>query len=116
MIAHRLLVCGGRKFGNEKALCQLLDELHKVPGIDVVITGDATGADACAREWAKKNQVRLEVHYALWDKHKKSAGPIRNQEMLAEGRPTLAVVAPGGNGTQDMVSRLKKAGVRIWYV
>jgi hypothetical protein len=48
---------------------------------------------------------------ADWEKLGRSAGPIRNQAMLDEGRPDLVVAFPGHHGTADMVRRARAAGV-----
>lgn len=46
-------------------------------------------------------------------KHGRAAGPIRNQQMLDEGKPHLVVAFPGGTGTADMVRRAQAAGVLV---
>jgi len=56
------------------------------------------------------------VFLANWRTHGKAAGPIRNQQMLDEGRPHLVVAFPGGTGTADMVRRAKAAGVPVMEV
>ena len=51
---------------------------------------------------------------AKWDelgRNGRKAGPIRNQQMLDEGRPSLVVAFPGGRGMADMVRRARNAGV-----
>lgn len=50
---------------------------------------------------------------ANWSKYKKKAGPIRNQQMLDEGKPDLVVAFSGGTGTADMVHRAKVANVKV---
>jgi hypothetical protein len=44
------------------------------------------------------------------------AGPLRNYQMLEEGKPDLVVAFPGGGGTKDMVRRAVKAGVSVHEV
>jgi hypothetical protein len=53
------------------------------------------------------------VYPADWAKHGRAASPIRNQQMLDEGRPNLVVAFPGGRGTADMVRRARSAGVEV---
>ena len=43
----------------------------------------------------------------------RSAGPIRNQAMLDEGRPDLVVAFPGHHGTADIVRRARAAGIKV---
>lgn len=86
----------------------------------VIIEGKAPGADThagnYARGWMTQRRPRmdLEEYPADWKKYRKAAGPIRNQQMLDEGKPTdwLAFVdkpLSESTGTADMVSRLRKA-------
>ena len=64
-----------------------------------IISGMASGADTFAVEWAARFGFPLRAFPAEWDKHGRSAGPIRNQRMLDEGKPDLVVAFPGGKGT-----------------
>jgi len=110
----RVLVCGGRDFSDRTLLKATLD--HLAPS--VVISGGARGADALAAEWAEATGwnvggVHLEEFPADWTAHGKAAGPIRNQQMLDEGKPDLVVAFPGGRGTADMVRRARAAGVEV---
>jgi hypothetical protein len=45
---------------------------------------------------------------ANWGRYGPAAGPIRNTQMLIEGRPELVVFFPGGDGTKDMVEKARK--------
>ena len=68
---------------------------------------------ATMNKWAKDNNMKLKVYPADWELHGKSAGPIRNQQMLIEGKPDLVLAFPGGKGTAHMVSIAKKKGVKV---
>jgi len=78
-----------------------------------VIAGGARGADTMAARWAESRGVELYVVTAEWDKLGRKAGPIRNQRMLSEHKPELAVAFPGGRGTDDMVRRAESAGILV---
>jgi hypothetical protein len=78
--------------------------------------GGATGADALAIQWAMHRRVNFRVYYADWDGKGKSAGPIRNRQMLADFKPNLVIAFPGGAGTTDMIAVAKKAGVTVQRV
>lgn len=133
---ERILVCGGREFGSlllpaweiseaertkivnkaefEKQLCfRVLNAAKQKYDIECIIQGGAKGADRLGRVWAYENNIRCEEYRADWDRDKKAAGPIRNQRMLDEAKPTLVVAFPGGSGTRDMVTRARKAGVKV---
>lgn len=121
-----VLICGGRDLTDWRWFA---DELEKI-AFDYfprtspdkygnflysvkIIAGGARGADTLAYDWAVVNWTKYQEFKADWNKHKKAAGPIRNQQMLDEGRPELVIAFPGGSGTADMVRRAKKAGVRV---
>lgn len=109
----RVLVCGDRNFSDTEYLYEILDECHKNRLIDVIIEGDARGADRIAGYWAKKNKIDLRIFPADWAKYGKAAGPIRNKQMLDEGKPDLVIafLAPNSIGTANMLAQAQKAGV-----
>ena len=110
----RVLVCGGRNYRDVRSVFASLDGLKPSPSF--IIHGGATGADACAAEWARKRMIESKAYHAAWRTHGRAAGPIRNQRMLDHGRPELVVAFPGGSGTADMVRRAKAAGVTVLEV
>lgn len=111
--ARRMLVCGGRDFGDHRWLYRVLDDLHAVNRIGLVIHGAARGADSLAHSWAVSRGVEPWPFPARWSIDGPGAGPIRNGRMLAEAQPHFCVAFPGGTGTQDMIKRAHKAGVLV---
>lgn len=113
----RVLVCGGRNYGNVARVAQELDALGRAYGTLVIIEGGATGADAIARAWWR-HYARGELYTvrADWKRHGKAAGPIRNQLMVEAYKPQLVLAFPGGRGTADMVRRAKAAGIQVLEV
>lgn len=109
----RLLVCGGRDFAGYNLLQDTLDAIRKDTGIDLMIQGGASGADALAARWAKKRGITVLTFMAAWHRHGKAAGPLRNQQMIEEGKPDLVIAFPGGRGTDDMVWRALQAGIEV---
>jgi hypothetical protein len=110
----RVIVCGGRDFNDETAAWNLLSHVFDDRGEpDLIIHGGAKGADAIAGDYANRTKTKCQVFPANWKRDGKAAGPIRNQRMLAEGKPDLVVALPGGKGTADMVRRAKAAGIEV---
>lgn len=109
----KVLVCGGRDFNDAMTLGSWLGGIHKRGGISLLIHGGARGADFMAGEFAKWAGIPVRVYSADWDKHGRAAGPIRNQQMLDDGKPDLVVAFEGGRGTADMVRRAKASGVHV---
>lgn len=109
----RVLICGSRFFADIDAVRALVATF--APGT-VVIHGAAPGADSYAKVCARQAGLKVEAYPANWKQHKKAAGPIRNQQMLDEGRPDIVYAFPGGpldetTGTKDMVTRARSAGI-----
>ena len=53
------------------------------------------------------------MYPADWDTHGRGAGPIRNKQMLEEGKPDLVIAFPGGKGTANMIGQAKEAGIPV---
>ena len=119
----RVLVCGGRDYSNVEQLYKVLDRVDgswesadSTGPISTIISGHARGADQLAEKYANEKNIPLEIYPAQWDVYGKSAGVIRNQEMLDEGLPDLVVAFPGGKGTAHMVKIAQKANVMMLQV
>jgi hypothetical protein len=112
---ERLVITGGRDFEDRDAVFSALDAVKRIhPELKVLIHGDARGADTLAKEWALERGLTPEPYPANWDKFKKAAGFIRNQEMIDRGKPHAAVAFPGESGTSDMVDRINLAKIPLW--
>ena len=109
----RVLVCGGRDYKDAARVAQVLDTLHAQHGFTVVIEGGALGVDSWAALWAQGRGIAGETYPADWTAYGKAAGPIRNLQMISNGKPDLVVAFPGGRGTADMVRRAKTAGIKV---
>lgn len=116
----RVLVCGGRDYGNRDLVYETLDQFHTERPITLLIQGGATGADALAKDWANSRNIALQEFVADWDNldvpvllmkfrrgkaYNALAGIERNKRMLAEGVPDVVIKFPGGRGTFDMLCR-----------
>jgi len=110
----RVLVCGGRDYSSYNKVKKVLSELRPAPTL--IIHGGARGADNLADKWAFENGIEREVYKADWDKHDRRAGPIRNSQMLKEGKPDLVIAFPGGIGTADMVNKSLRANVKVLQI
>jgi predicted Rossmann-fold nucleotide-binding protein len=101
----RVLVCGGRDYDNRRRVESVLEALRTAYPELIVIEGGATGADAHARRWAIEKGIWHETYPANWQRFGRSAGTLRNAQMLREGRPDIVIVFPGGAGTLDMLNQ-----------
>jgi hypothetical protein len=107
----RILFCGDREWSNYKTICDVMADLKP----DVVIEGEARGADSMARDAAEYFGIPVERYPANWKVYGRAAGPIRNTQMLDEGKPDLVVAFhndfKNSKGTKNMVEQARKRGI-----
>jgi hypothetical protein len=119
----RVLVCGSRGWHDPRpinALIAGLDVLAEGRGEKLtLIHGGAQGADRLSGSLAEQWGAEVREVPADWEKNGRAAGPIRNQKMLDEEHPQVvfAFRSEGkSNGTDDMVSRAKRAGIPTYVI
>lgn len=110
VVGRRIGVTGGRDNYDYIHIHRVLKEVLK-PG-DTLVHGGARGVDSVAAQTATYLGNAIETHQANWGKHGKSAGGIRNQEMVDTGLD-IVVQFRGGAVTSDMVKRCKVAGIMV---
>ena len=108
------IVCGGRDYKKQRDVWDALQTINTGRGLQKIIHGGASGADAHAASYANALGVPVQAFQADWDSHGKAAGPIRNQQMIDEGHPNLVVAFPGGRGTANMMKLARAAGLSVW--
>lgn len=119
----RVLVSGDRHWTDKWIVERILDGIRDcyAPRF-TLIEGCARGADHAAEVWAGKRELsKSHEHYpARWDDHGRATGPIRNRQMLTEGKPTIVIAfhddLENSKGTKDMVNAAKKAAVPVYVV
>lgn len=111
----RVLVCGDRNYSRYSEVYRVLKAI--AGDVTCVIEGEARGADTFGRLAAESMKIPVEKYPAKWSEYGKAAGPIRNQQMLDEGKPDLVLAFHSNinesKGTADMIERAKKAGIPV---
>ncbi len=111
------LICGGRNFDDQEMFGHAMGDLVRLKGVPKkIIHGACSGADKMGDSFAEKfalEMQRFPVRKADWKARGLAAGPIRNQQMIDEGKPDLVVAFPGGSGTADVVTRARQAGIDV---
>lgn len=113
----RVLVCGTRSYFNEPFMRSVLEKLDKGA---VIIEGEASGADSQARVVAESLGLAVEKFPANWSKYGRSAGFVRNTQMLQEGHPdeVYAFFEDLGayeksKGTKNMIAQASRVGIPV---
>ena len=109
----KAIVCGGRDFNDHEYLWSVMNQAKNWWNLTTIIHGGAKGADTHAGDWAKYRGLTVIKVPALWNLHGKSAGIIRNKEMLGL-QPDVVIAFKGGTGTENMITINRKAGVPVF--
>jgi YspA, cpYpsA-related SLOG family len=106
-----VLCCGSRYYSDYEKVVACLRSMD----ISLVISGGCRGADTLSVAVAKYYGIPFLEFPANWNKFGKSAGIIRNQKMLDEGKPDFVLAfhsdLQNGKGTLDMLRQVQKAGI-----
>lgn len=110
----KLLVCGSRTITDMYYVFNCIDstiEYLRVFGcyIVAIIEGQAVGVDYLAGLFAKSHQLELMDDFKpKWNKYGKSAGFIRNKEMVDLCDKGMAIWDGKSKGTTHTISLLRK--------
>lgn len=122
----RVIICGSRNSEQRDHIFARLDAFHKETPISVVIEGGQRkivgsgkrqryvgGVDYLAYMWGHRNKLRVITERAKWKEYGRSAGPMRNMEMLVKHKPDLVLAFLGGPGTENMVRQAKQMNIPV---
>lgn len=112
----KILVCGDRNWTNERVI---KDFIEKLPDDVIIIHGNCRGADLIAGKYSLNRGLTVITYPADWERYGKSAGPIRNKEMLDE-EPHLVIAFHNNieksKGTKNMIEQAKKANINVFVI
>ena len=105
----KLLVSGSRYLNNYEFFSKAMDTVC-TKNTSIIVGDCPTGADAMALKYAKENNYLYTVYNADWKQYGEAAGPIRNRNMIDDGRPTRGIFfrAKDSKGTADCLNYAKK--------
>lgn len=112
-----LAIVGSRDFKDEEIFNELVESLLEETGKpELIISGGATGADTFAEKYAKKNDIPTKIFLPDWHTFGKSAGPMRNKEIVNLANFMIAFrTTPDSIGTNNSIGLAikKKIPIRI---
>jgi len=113
----RLIIAGGRDFEDYDLLLKTMNNHHTCLDPDLeVVSGAARGADKLGERLAKEFNLGLKQFPADWDTHGKSAGYIRNSEMVDYADILIAFWDGKSKGTKHMIDLATKRGLEVRIV
>ena len=116
----KILICGDRNWFSQETIRHQL--LRYDATQDIVIHGDASGADklgAKAAELLGFTPDRVLAFPADWTKYGRAAGPIRNQQMIDQ-KPDVVLAfhdqIDKSKGTKNLILLAQQAGIKEIYL
>jgi len=114
----KVLICGDRNWTDREKVRSWIAKLQDW-GYDTVIEGEARGADTIAAEEAVRAGMTVCRYPADWARYHRSAGPIRNRQMLDQ-KPDLVVAfhpdLTKSRGTADTVREARRRNIDVIVV
>lgn len=107
----KLVISGGRNYKFTNDDIRLLDIMVVLHNITEIVSGGASGADAEAKKYALKHNIKFTEFRADWRKFGRAAGSLRNRDMALYADAVL--LFPGGKGTASMYSFAVEHGCKI---
>lgn len=98
----KVVMVGSRNWSDASVI---KDYILSLPKDTVVISGGAKGVDSYAEQYAKEAGLRCEIYPADWDTYGKSAGMLRNTEMIIKADKVVAFWDGESRGTKDSINK-----------
>lgn len=120
----KILICGGRHFDSYEMLRFVVDDIITNTETDTVeiVSGHCQGADMLGEQYAKENDYALKIFPADWKKYGRSAGPIRNKQMIdyisstCENPIVVAFKSENSKGTANTIALAKKKQIPVYEI
>lgn len=114
----KLAIVGCRKYTNyenfKTIINNYIEEIGFIP--DEIISGGARGVDSMAEIFAKENNIPITIFHPDWNKYGKSAGILRNTDIINSATHVIALPSVHSKGTYDSINKAKKLGKNLKVV
>ena len=109
----KVIIAGSRDFDDYEVLRNYCDHVLQNQTDIEIVSGTARGADQLGERYAKERGYSVKQFPADWDKHGRSAGYIRNEEMAKYGDALIAFWNGMSKGTEHMINLAKQYKLKI---
>lgn len=124
----RLIIAGSRDFNDyellkkevdeylfEEVICTHYPDLTEETAVVEIVSGGARGADKLGEKYADGRGLPFKRFIPDWEKHKKSAGYIRNEEMAKYSNYCIIFNLARSKGSVHMenIAKKYKLGLKV---
>ena len=103
-------IIGGRDFNDYE---KVVEVLSKYNDITEIISGGAKGADSLAEKYAQEKNIPLTIFPANWKKYGKSAGVIRNRDIVKNSDILFSFWDGKSKGTANSIALARKSNKSV---
>ena len=106
----KVAIVGSRNFSNYDIFCNIIWRVCSENNLKIewIISGGARGADSLAERYAKENNINITIVYPKWDLYGKSAGIIRNHNIIKSCDVCIAFWDGESMGTKNDIDLCEK--------
>lgn len=110
----RVIIAGSRHITD----ADLLEASVEDSDFDIteVVSGGAKGVDRLGEDYARQEGISITRFPARWERHGRSAGPIRNGEMAEYADALIAIWDGNSSGTRNMLTQAYRADLKMYLL
>lgn len=114
-LGPRIAIVGSRNWPRPEQVRSVINDL--LPDNITVVSGGARGVDTWAEEAARARGLKVVIYPAYWDRFGRSAGYIRNEDIVANCDEVIAFWDQHSRGTKHTIDIARRDGkpVHIFY-
>jgi hypothetical protein len=114
----KVAIVGSRTFINYNLFTNTMDKLSDSGLFEVteIISGGAKGVDTLAERYANEKGIPITVIKPDWELHGKSAGMIRNGEIIRQTEMVVAFWDGKSRGTRNTIGRAMQAQMTCFII
>lgn len=105
-------VIGSRVFNNYELVVKTLSNFD----ITLIISGGAIGADTLGEKYANEHNIPILIFKPDWEMYGKSAGMIRNTDIVDNSDVIVAFWDGTSKGTLDSIKKAEKRDKKVLVI
>lgn len=109
----KISIIGSRAFNDYDFLKKTILESIDVNDIDEIVSGGANGADKLGELFAEEFNKSTNIYLPDWEKYGKSAGFIRNADIIKNSDYVFAFWDGASKGTLNSINTAKKLNKKL---